>query len=120
MTEPLTAEQIERRKELAVVLRAGEYKRGTGCLQEEYRTGHYCCLGVACCVAERHGVHVAMRGGRLVGGHLQSHQPDVERYYGFTAGEQGDLSDMNDTTNDGEFVHSWDAIAAYIETGVLR
>lgn len=121
MTTPLTAEQIERRKELAAVLRAGEYKRGSGLLQEEHRAEHYCCLGVACRVAEQHGIAVVVDDdARLRGATLYAHQPDVGNYYGFTAIEQSILADMDDQIEDGKYLYSWDEIAAHIETGDLR
>lgn len=122
VVKPLSPQRLARRKELAAVLRAGEYKRGTGRLQEEHRTGRYCCLGVACRVAERHGIAVVVNDdAKLRGVILAGAQRAVESYYGFTTCEQSSLADMNDSQEkDGEYLHSWDEIADHIETGDLR
>lgn len=117
----LTEEQIERRKELAAVLRAGECRRGNGRLQEANRADHYCCLGVACRVAERHGIAVVVNDdAKLRGDLLAGAQRAVESYYGFTSCEQSSLASLNDADAGGSYRHTWDEIADHIETGDLR
>jgi hypothetical protein len=119
--KPLSEQRLARRKELADALRSGDYKRGNGQLQTP--TGTYCCLGVACRVAEDHGVKVrqhvgGLHAGKLFGPTLSHHQPNVERYYGFTQHEQTELAHTNDSFGSkDEYKYSWDTIADAIETG---
>lgn len=61
-------------------LRSGEYKQGKGALQSG---DSFCCLGVACIVAEKHGVPVEKVHGRVLGSHL-SLQVGVQRWLGLS------------------------------------
>ncbi len=72
-------EQARHRGLVVAALRSGEFKQGHYAMQG---AGKYCCLGVACRVAERHGVAIATHDdGSLVGGSLQSHEA-VARWLG--------------------------------------
>lgn len=60
-------------------LRSGQYQQSRGLMQTPEG---YCCLGVACVVAEQHGVPVRQDcGGFLVGPDLRSH-PAVMAWIG--------------------------------------
>lgn len=66
-------------------LRSGSYT------QTKYALDKYdgfCCLGVACAVAEEHGVSVIREGSRISGSSLRQ-QPDVQDWLGLksTCGE---------------------------------
>ena len=116
VVKPLSPQRLARRKELADAIRSGRFERGTGYLQRSKNM--YCCLGVACRVAEQHGTKITESDdGHLVGNELE-YQPQVKFYYGFTADEQFCLANLND--NRGGAAHTWDEIAAHIETGDLR
>lgn len=117
--KPLSEQRLARRKELADVLRSGWYQRDTGKLQS--RDG-YCCLGVACRVAEAHHVKTTQdHNGTLDGTILADRQPNVERYYGFTKHEQSELAHANDTLGvQCTYKYSWGEIADAIETGKYR
>lgn len=51
--------RIELLKEWVAALRSGEYRQGKNMLQNT--NGTYCCLGVACEVARKHGIEVQDR-----------------------------------------------------------
>lgn len=75
-------------------LRSGEYQQGPGFLQAG---STHCCLGVACAVAEKHGVGVVrLSGGCIAGQMLNTAQPRVMEWLGLSAMGELDLSDMND------------------------
>lgn len=69
-------------------LRSGEFKQGNGLLQRE---DEFCCLGVACILAERDGVEVSRseHDEELLGMTLR-HQPAVQEWLGLTS-DNGDL-----------------------------
>lgn len=92
-------------------LRSGEFKQGTCHLQPAI--DRYCCLGVACIVAEREGVEVKRCGGGLYGGRLHHNQASTEAWLGLTANQQIRLSDRNDSGR-----WPFERIADYIEKGI--
>ncbi len=68
MTTYTPEEQARNRGLVVAALRSGEFKQGPGKLQRGYA---YCCLGVACRVAERHGVAIVTHDdGQLYGSSL--------------------------------------------------
>jgi hypothetical protein len=72
-------------KDWLKALRSGEFKQGAGNLQ----TGDaYCCLGVACVVAERHGLKVLRDDNGISGQYLGS-QAEVMRAIGLRLGNGG-------------------------------
>ena len=71
----------ERRQLLVDALKSGKYKQDRVRLQSDIG---YCCLGVACRVAEKQGVNVNLdKFGLLEGGNLQN-QEAVKNYFGFS------------------------------------
>lgn len=97
-------------------LRSGEYKQTTETLQDEYG---YCCLGVACKVAEQNGINVNTDedNGDISGDSLFSQQ-DVKNWLGLydneglfeTTPSKCYLTTLNDTEG-----LDFDEIADYIE-----
>lgn len=71
-------------------LRSGEYHQARGQLQN---VDAYCCLGVACRVAEKHGVEVNQQLGFLDGTCLIA-QPNVKEWLGLASGK-GDLKNVS-------------------------
>ena len=69
----------ENQKKWVDALRSGDYKQAKGRLECH---GSYCCLGVACLVAEQHGVPVRREGMSLYGGRLWDQKP-VKECIGF-------------------------------------
>lgn len=67
-------------------LRSGKYKQAVGVL--ESTSGGFCCLGVACKVAEEHGVEVVYDklGGTLHGNQL-GYQRNVQEWLGLINGD---------------------------------
>jgi hypothetical protein len=101
MTKKLTPRQL-----WVKALRSGKYSQGRDSLQTE---GGYCCLGVACVVAEKEGISVR-RYGPLVGcgegikGNSLASQEAVKVWLGMRTGVGAmhtlgyrSLSDLNDT-----------------------
>jgi hypothetical protein len=93
----------EARKLWVSALRSGDFNQCEGVLQSG---NSYCCLGVACVVAEKNGVSINRKGGSInrkggsiKGGHLGI-QPDVQKWMGLKddcGGHQGGyLSGIND------------------------
>jgi hypothetical protein len=69
----------ENQRKWVEALRSGEFKQSIATLQTDVG---YCCLGVACVVAERNGVQVLKRDdGNLLGGSLNT-QPHVKAWLG--------------------------------------
>lgn len=60
-------------------LRSGKYKQYRGTLQAD---DSFCCLGVACKVAEEHGVEVKYYDGYTLYGHSLLHQKPVQEWLG--------------------------------------
>lgn len=60
-------------------LRSGEFEQTNYRLEDEHG---YCCLGVGCVIAERHGVEVRRSGLGLVKGDSLSNQPAVQEWLG--------------------------------------
>lgn len=95
-----TEEELEDHRELwCQALESGEYPQTCGRLQN---LGGYCCLGVACDVAEKHGIAVKRDEGILIGGNLLA-MPEVLEWLGLQDGkgemEYGrSLANMNDIT----------------------
>lgn len=71
-------------------LRSGKFKWGKNALQSK---SGFCCLGVACIVAEKHDVIVSRDGDRLEGENL-NHQRAVMDWLGL-AGTDGEFEDAN-------------------------
>lgn len=71
-------------------MRSGEYKQCTEVLQDEYG---YCCLGVACKVAQENGVNVEIdpEDGMLVGANLGD-QLEVQDWLGLKT-DEGTIKD---------------------------
>ncbi len=99
----------EHRKLWTEALRSGAYRQARGTLERE---GAYCCLGVACIVAEQHGVPVTRTStGKLWGHVLQGRQRAVSEWLGLDNGlYSGGLTSLNDGGG-----ASFDYIANYIE-----
>lgn len=75
MSKKLTANQ----QAWVDALRSGEYKQTKYSLQDE---SGYCCLGVACVLADKAGIPVIKNdNGTILGGSL-IHQPDVKAWLG--------------------------------------
>lgn len=74
---------------------SGEFKQGRYSLEPESNT--FCCLGVACVVAERHGVEV-LRGsdGRLLGASLFGLQRAVGKWLDIADAEDRRRAKWND------------------------
>ncbi len=111
MTTHTPEEQARNRGLVVAALRSGEFTQGHHSMQ---RNGKYCCLGVACRVAERHGVDVTVHAdGALCGASLAQH-PNVARWLGiFGIGPYGParaLAQDNDVNK-----HTFRQIARTIE-----
>lgn len=79
-------------------LRSGKYKQGQLKLEED---GAYCCLGVACLLAEEHGVYVRRNDkGEVVGGTL-NYQRNVQEWLGLSKPHGGFENDNLINLNDG-------------------
>jgi len=111
-------EYKRRRKLLTDALRSGDYNQGFGAL--ETKAG-FCCLGVACVVAEKNGVKVnRVSGIQTLEGNTFLSQKNVIDWYGFRsfsakftlAGDTSELSLIN--LND-VYKFSFDQIADIIE-----
>lgn len=68
------------RMEWLAALESGDFSQCRDALQIEHR---YCCLGVACEVAERHGVTVYRMDGALSGQDLTDQSPLIKAAFGF-------------------------------------
>lgn len=76
------------------VLASGEFEQTRNALQG---WDSFCCLGVACLVAERHGVEVLRsEDGMLVGGGLLDDQPAVAAWLAIDKAEQYERVHWND------------------------
>ena len=66
-------------------LRSGEFEQTTGSLQDG---DAYCCLGVACVVAEREGVKPRRRNhsGELIGGDMSCQPLEITDWLGIWSG----------------------------------
>ena len=93
-----------RQKQLVDALRSGKFMQGTERLQSFIGDGaEYCCLGVACKVAEKNNIRVVYDSdGKLLGENL-SEQDSVKNWFSFMGckGENlksfgNDLTDLND------------------------
>ena len=86
-----------RQKQLVDALRSGRFIQGTGCLQSVIgNDSAYCCLGVACKIAEENDIPVVYDSdGRLSGGTLLR-QIGVKNWFGFRA-DYGGTSESFDT-----------------------
>lgn len=92
-----TTELAERRNLLVQALRSGTYKQGYESLMTVSPAGEeFCCLGVACRIAEEHGVPMTISQQSLSGENAvciffnesNGTLPDVVReWYGFTTAE---------------------------------
>lgn len=100
------------REEWVKALESGEYKQGQGALETIDDEGNhcYCCLGVACLIAQKHGIKVHFNevDGRIGGGDFDI-QPEVACALKLSPGKEGELISLNDT-DDRSFVQ----IADYI------
>ena len=81
----------ENQQKWVAALRSGDYEQGRGSLQ---RGDKYCCLGVACVVAEINGVSVTKFEGEIDGGGLWS-QKAVKDWVGLSD-KEGRLISAND------------------------
>lgn len=90
ITKPLA---LTLREAWIEALESNDYKQGTHWLQ---RGDAYCCLGVACRVAEQHGVEVIEKDSCLSGTVLME-QPAV--YEAFQFAQIGFLMTLNDVMN---------------------
>lgn len=70
-------------------LRSGDYDQYRGALEGN---NSYCCLGVACRVANYHGTKIRLEDYALLGGSLDS-QPEVQKWLGL-------YHDYGETRND--------------------
>ena len=62
-------------------LRSGDYQQATNTL-ESNRGGSFCCLGVACRVAEKHGVKIHVTTEGTIEGDSLEDQPEVKEWLG--------------------------------------
>lgn len=95
-----TESELEENREIwCKALEMGKYLQTTGRLQT--RNG-FCCLGVACEVAEKHGINVKRDEGILIGGNLLA-MPEVFEWLGLQDG-RGEMEDGRSLTimNDSE------------------
>jgi hypothetical protein len=95
-------------KKWVAALRSGEFTQATGQLQKH---DSYCCLGVACVIAERSGnvrIHRTQEG-IVIGMNLDDFQPDVLNWLGMMKSHDFDLSARNDNG------WSFESLAKYIE-----
>ncbi len=94
MARPCNADNMAR---LVYALESGSYSQGTGALN---RGGKYCCLGVACDVAMKHGVEM---------------EAQVENESGCFCGvDHGNDSDGTRTLYDGEGGYLPDKVADWL------
>jgi len=84
-----------RQKQLVDVLRSGRFIQGSGSLQSSVgKDAEYCCLGVACKIAEESGVPLVYGSKVLYGGDL-SDQLSVKSWFGFRGDYGGTLESFN-------------------------
>jgi hypothetical protein len=89
-------------------LRSGEFTQANGQLQKD---DSYCCLGVACVIAERISnlrIH-RIKEGMIIGKNLSDDQPDVLNWLGLSQGGDIDLAQRNDEGS------SFEELADHIE-----
>ena len=81
----------------AEALDSGGHVQGKGRLQKKHR---FCCLGIACLIAEQHGVFVnrALKTGEIVGSNLTS-QPAVKEWLGLKNACGGFLESQEEDVN---------------------
>ena len=73
-----------RQKQLVDALRSDRFIQGTGCLQSVIdNDSAYCCLGVACKVAEENNVPVVYDSNAELYGKTLFNQPSVKSWFGF-------------------------------------
>ncbi len=105
---------LDAKQKWVAALRSGEFRQGLNRLQTGDDDDAYCCLGVACIVAEREGVDVrrwSVGRQRLRGADLR-YQPDVLKWLAASASTLrcSELIDLNDNVR-----VSFEEIADYIE-----
>lgn len=95
-------------------LRSGKYKQTKGALQ---KGNSYCCLGVACDVAEKHGVYIHTSCGEIEGGSLsgQSNVRDWLQIRHSFGAVYSDISNETLTRMNDTFDKSFSEIADFIE-----
>lgn len=107
----------EPQKELVSALRSGEYKQGKFYLEKDNK---FCCLGVACKVAQKNGIKINCNEyGQLIGRTLRT-QPEVVKYFNIDPAGNNFI-DPNDnlplfTLNDMMCNKSFSQIADILET----
>ena len=73
-----------RQKQLVDALRSGRFIQGTGCLQSVIgNDSAYCCLGVACKIAEENGIPVVCDSNAKIYGKTLFNQPSVKSWSEF-------------------------------------
>lgn len=94
-TDYTTDTSLPPRIQVRRALRSGAFRQAQYTLQDS--TG-YCCLGVACVIAEQNGVAVRRRahGGPLLGYALIGYQPDVQAWLGMSDREHENRGHWND------------------------
>ena len=104
---PLTEKQKQHRKARRLwvkALESGKFRHTTGLLQGQNNT--FCCLGVACVVAEKEGVEVRQIKNQITGITL-ANQPRVKDWLGLSDGAaeyiDGSLVDLNDNAKRNPF-----------------
>jgi len=107
-----------RQKQWVDALRSGKFVQGTGSLQSFVgKDAEYCCLGVACKVAEESDIPIVYDSGtELYGGDLSA-QPNVRSWFGFV-GDNGKTSESIDrdlTFLNDDVGMNFSKIANYIE-----
>jgi len=99
----------------ALELESGKHKQGTGRLQSE---DFYCCLGIACLVAEKHGIKVFRDKDNCLLGKTLGHQKNVQEWLGITStnGHYGYTNKMSVTLLNDEERKTLPQIAAVIRS----
>lgn len=112
MTQRMTTPQ----KLWLKALRSGEFEQTTGTLE---RHGAFCCLGVACKVAEKEGVSVERHGDKEIYGGTLGQQKPVFKWLGLKSvcgntDEESDVSADDALTKLNDIGMNFKAIAALI------
>lgn len=80
----MTYKLNEKQQQWIDALRSGEYKQGHNCLQSHRDGGdRFCCLGVACAVADKEGVRVVKDDENYIVGGTLWQQSSVRDYFAF-------------------------------------
>lgn len=77
-------------------LRSGEFEQATGRLHWSDDGDAYCCLGVACILAERNGAKLTRTKDGLLEGGLISDLPEADEWLGISKDMETKLVKMND------------------------